>query len=301
MIGILMFATGLLVCGAVPKTWTLVVFYGLVSGLGMGVKATVELMAVNLYFDKKRVIANGIFFSGSPLGYFISAPILAYILENYSLQATFYFQAGTVLVNCLLLCLVKTPKQEDFVEIDESCDPRQSFGQRMKSTLKCMFPKSVITNIPLQLNLMRTLIYGMTYLVPAYYIPSVMVQNGFTTTEAALAVTLIGVFSLIGRLGASLLNRLSGYALEILPLLNIGCASTLIIMISLQESLTWVYVACGLFGFFSGPIPVFGPTCVGYFVGTEYDAFGCAIGLDMFMEGVGTLLGKRLTHILKYS
>ena len=114
--------------------------------------------------------------------------------------------------------------------------------------------------------------------------------NGFTPNQAALAVTVFGILSLIGRLLVGLIDSLSN--LKILALLNIGCAGAIVMMITLQDSLTWVYIGCGLHGLCSGPMVTMGATCIANLVGIEYEKFSCVIGLDLMTTGFGIAIGE---------
>ena len=79
MVGVSLFGFGILVCGIVTTPAVLTVFYGAVSGMGMGLKHTVEKFTVNMYFDKRRALANSIFHCGSPIGQalFLCEPFLS--------------------------------------------------------------------------------------------------------------------------------------------------------------------------------------------------------------------------------
>ena len=60
-------------------------------------------------------------------------------------------------------------------------------------------------------------------------------------------------------------------------------------MIKLQSCLVCVYVACGMYGLFSGPKVPLGLIGLANLVGTEYDLFSCAIGLNLFVYGFGVM------------
>ena len=101
---------------------------------------TAELI-VNQYFDKKRALAYGIVFSGSGIGYFVSAPILSYVLDKQGLEATFLVEAAVTSVCVLLGLLLKNPtdKNPNFLVQKEKIN-KLNFFNRI-SALK-LFPEN---------------------------------------------------------------------------------------------------------------------------------------------------------------
>ena len=67
----------------------LTICYGLVAGCAISMVSIPALVILNKYFDKKRALANAIFYSGSSFGYFSSTPMLSSILTEYGLSAYF--------------------------------------------------------------------------------------------------------------------------------------------------------------------------------------------------------------------
>ena len=279
-LGIIMFAMGLIVSGLYIKLWVLISFYGVISSIGMGMKYTVEQMAVNVYFDKRRLLANSLYLSGSPLGYFVSAPILTYIVENFGLSETFYFQCGAVVLNGILFCCIKTPNLDD--------TQQNSDNQASNST---MLNKTVLTNPSFLLFMLFEFLYSFNKLVPLFFIPTLLINKDFTPQQAALAVTIIGISNVTGRLALGLLDWMSANAIRMTVVFSFGCSMAVLIMKTHQTSLYMFYAACGLYGFSMGPILPLGPTCTVNLVGSEYGEFSTALGWNLAMDGLGSLIG----------
>ena len=102
MVGAVIVTGSLVASGLSSSPASLAVFYGVTAGVGICMLMTSGVMSLNQYFDKKRALANGVSTSGTSLGYFASAPILTYLLENGGLQETFYAEAAVTSV-CLVL------------------------------------------------------------------------------------------------------------------------------------------------------------------------------------------------------
>ena len=102
MVGAVIVTGSLVASGLSSSPASLAVFYGVTAGVGICMLMTSGVMSLNQYFDKKRALANGVSTSGTSLGYFASAPILTYLLENGGLQETLYTEAAVTSV-CLVL------------------------------------------------------------------------------------------------------------------------------------------------------------------------------------------------------
>ena len=101
--------------------------------------------------------------------------------------------------------------------------------------MQSVFHKSVVSNAGLVFYLIGRLFHCMVILVPTFYLPAILQADGndFTPTDAAFSVTIIGIFSLIGRILTGAFDYLSDHALKIVVvLLNIGCAISIVMMVT---------------------------------------------------------------------
>ena len=102
MAGAVIVTGSLVASGLSSSPGSLALFYGVTAGVGICMLITSGVISLNHYFDEKRALANGVATSGRSLGYFASAPILTYLLENGGLKETFYAEAAVTSV-CLVL------------------------------------------------------------------------------------------------------------------------------------------------------------------------------------------------------
>ena len=167
--------------------------------------------------------------------------------------------------------------------------------------LGAMFHEAVVTNTGFLLYLLGKLSYAATYLVPVLFIPAVLHRNGSTPYQSALALMLMGICNLIGRLIPGLLEtctssrHLENHATKLLALLDVGSAVAIFAMVSFQDCPEYVYMGCCLHGLCYGPREPLGATCALHFVGNEHDdRFRCALGLDVAIYGLGVMIGKEL-------
>ena len=100
-------AAALIACVFVPNIMYLTVLYGLVVGVGLGMTYFPAMVSVNLYFDKKRALAQSITMSGSCLGFFLWAPVLNVVFEYHQLNGGFVATSVMIIVCSVLGLLVK--------------------------------------------------------------------------------------------------------------------------------------------------------------------------------------------------
>lgn len=82
--------------------------YGDVTGTGICVIFLSSVIAVSLYFDKKRAIATGIATSGSGVGVFVYANVCDMLLQHFTWRETVLL-LGAFLLHCLACGLVFRP------------------------------------------------------------------------------------------------------------------------------------------------------------------------------------------------
>ncbi|GFN99370.1 monocarboxylate transporter 12 [Plakobranchus ocellatus] len=75
----------------------LVITYGFIGGIGLGMMYLPAIVSVSLYFDKKRALATCTASCGSGIGTFIMAPLAEWLLNEYNWRWTLVIQAGIIL------------------------------------------------------------------------------------------------------------------------------------------------------------------------------------------------------------
>ena len=217
-------AVALIACIFVPNIMYLTVLYGLVAGIGLGLAYLPVMVSVNLYFDKKRALAQSITMSGSCLGFLLWAPVLNIVIEYYQLHGGFITTAIMSLVCSLLGLLVKPllPSQVvegkdnvlplerpdimyrgSIVSLDQGPEGRQmkavSDNRRMSFEavvtgdddsrgfmlfIKKMFDPRVFTNLAFVFYATSRMFQNFALLIPHMYLPSMMLSVGSKLTSA---------------------------------------------------------------------------------------------------------------------
>ena len=88
-VGGLLVGIGWLMSGVVQSFGAVVVFYGIVSGSGVGIAYGVPIKIVSHSFSEKKGLALGLLLSGFGLSPFITAPIIKYLLGSSGVNHTF--------------------------------------------------------------------------------------------------------------------------------------------------------------------------------------------------------------------
>ena len=104
----LLLSGGYMSVSFIDSLWQFYVFYGIVSGVGLG-GTSVPLVAAltSKWFDKGRGLAISLALSGSCVGHFVLIPIFMTFVENHGWRASYFFIGLIMLaVNITLALLV---------------------------------------------------------------------------------------------------------------------------------------------------------------------------------------------------
>ncbi|XP_073845175.1 chaski [Musca autumnalis] len=87
----------------------LMVTFGIISGLGLGIGYVTAVVSIAFWFDKKRTFATGIGASGTGIGTFLYAPLTQWLIDNYGWRGATLILAGTMLNACVCGALMRDP------------------------------------------------------------------------------------------------------------------------------------------------------------------------------------------------
>uniref|UniRef100_A0A0B7BLW9 Major facilitator superfamily (MFS) profile domain-containing protein n=1 Tax=Arion vulgaris TaxID=1028688 RepID=A0A0B7BLW9_9EUPU len=88
----------------------LILTYGLLGGVGFGLMYLPSIVAVSIYFEKRRAVATGIAVCGSGIGTFFLAPVTDYLVFEYNWRWTLLLLGGIVLNGMVFGALVRPLK-----------------------------------------------------------------------------------------------------------------------------------------------------------------------------------------------
>ena len=117
IVGSVLSATAVLVSTFSPNISMMIVTYGILNAVGLGLVSLVTAVACNYYFEKRRALAVGIGKTGISIGSFISPPLSNQILNSYDWKAVLYLYSSVMLLGALFGCLIiPLPSEEGQTE-----------------------------------------------------------------------------------------------------------------------------------------------------------------------------------------
>lgn len=87
----------------------LMVTFGIISGLGLGIGYVTAVVSIAFWFDKKRSFATGIGASGTGIGTFVYARLTQYLIDSYGWRGATLILGGTMLNACVCGALMRDP------------------------------------------------------------------------------------------------------------------------------------------------------------------------------------------------
>ena len=172
---------------------SLVLSYGFVAGIGVGLTYGVPLAVAAKWFPDKKGLALGLTLAGFGLSPFITAPLATYLIETYTVMPTFKILGISFLVTIILLSLfLRFPKDEEVKMLTPGSTAKTDSQQ---FTTKEMLGTSQFY------GLWVCYIIGTLAGLTAIGITSNFGQEvaGISAVTAAFAASIFGIFNGIGR------------------------------------------------------------------------------------------------------
>ena len=284
----------LLLTSQTSSPWQLFLTYSLLLSLGIGPIFVVITSTVSRWFDKRRGLALGIAGAGSGLGTVIMAPLSAYLIVRFGWRIS-YIILG--LIACLVTIplsrlLKKDPHEigtipdginlQTIDEIDEDrlrpvdLSPSQVFGTRSFWFLVFVW----------------VFLSSSGFFIFVHFVPHIT-DMGFSASEAAIGLGLIGLSSFTGRILVGAISDRIGRKLTavICTLIQFGNMLWLI----WAHDLWTLYLFAIVFGFaFNGLTTaisallgdIFGIHSIGSIMGMLEIGFGIGAAIGPFIAGI---------------
>jgi MFS transporter, OFA family, oxalate/formate antiporter len=257
----------LVLTGRTTSSWELYLTYSLLLAAGTGGGFSLTLAAVSKLFTKQRGLALGIALSGEGVGTLAIAPIATFLITSFNWRVAYWIigpVAGAIVIG-LALFLKQLPRHS------ESPSPfRTSSGSPTPSftVLEAMKTTSFWLLGTVYLTLSFNYYLALTHIVPD------AIDLGITAARAAIIVSLIGGFTIPGRL-------VIGWASDRINRKKLAILCALIEVLTmiwlLWSSSFWMFcVFAVVFGFTFGGLSNLMATLIG-------DTFG--------MANIGTMTG----------
>lgn len=264
LIGGLMFGGGMIACGYATSVTQLIIFYGLITGLGLGFVYGATISTSIKFFPDKRGLVGGLTTALFGLSSVIIPPIASTITDHMGVIAAFKI-IGTAFLLIVCICGLFIQKCPDGF-VPEGFTP---------ATNKAGAPASVDKNWLQMLGspsfylLIILLMCGAIAGLMCIAMASPLAQNmiGMNMMEATVAVSTIALFNVAGRVVAGYLSDKLGRV----NTLAIACVLSIIGLYALSISGTG---DTGKFYFGISVIGISFGAFMGVFPGLTADQFG---------------------------
>lgn len=254
-LGGIMFGGGMILSGFATSVTFLILSYGIIAGLGLGMAYGSTISTSVKYFPDKRGLIGGVTTAVYGLSSVILPPVVTLIVNKW--DATFAFKVigavFLVVVVCATFFLEQCP--EGYVPTGYTPPKRQGGSSDMD--WKAMI-KSPVFYIMLLL-LTSGAFSGMMVISQA----SAVAQNmiGMTAIAASAAVSILALFNAIGRILAGYISDKIGRINTLMTACILSIAGMLCLYISGKESTATFYIGISIvgisFGSFMGVYPGF--------------------------------------------
>lgn len=88
----------------------MMVTFGIIAGLGLGLVYVTAVVSIAYWFEKKRNLAVGLGACGTGVGTFVYAPLTQYFIEEFGWRGTILLLSGTLLNLCVCGCVMRDPE-----------------------------------------------------------------------------------------------------------------------------------------------------------------------------------------------
>lgn len=208
--GALVFGLGMITSGFATSVGMLMVTYGLGLGLGQGLVYGVAVTNTVKFFPDKSGFAGGIVTACYGASSIIVPPIASMLAQTYHVTTAFKVIGGAMLVVLFIAAFIIKPCPKDFsVEAgSQGTDGRaDSMEQEKAAGIHSFTPAQMLRQPAFYLMLLIMMcgaFSGMMVISQASQIAQEMM--GMSVSAAALIVSMIAVFNMLGRLASGILS-----------------------------------------------------------------------------------------------
>ena len=243
---------GWLLSSTVHSTWQLYLFFGVIFGAGLGGIAPALVGITSRWFDRKRGLALGMGFSGLGAGLFLFSPLARWLIDTLGWRETmgvFAFISWGVIAFGVLL-LRQPPQHSDPVPEHLPEPSGATAGHEVSGSPSAWAAQGKVTRASeptawqavmsfpfLTFSVMWFMATLVLFLILIHLVPRAT-DAGVPPTTAVFTLGLVGLFSIVGKLGGGLWGDRIGpqRAFFVMMLVQAGALFWLLI-----ASSTWMF------------------------------------------------------------
>ncbi len=292
-IGGIIFGTGFLLMSRITSMWQLYLFFGLLVSMWPDSSGVLLLSTTARWFTKRRGMASGFVEIGSGLGIMLIPLLASYLIYNYGWRYA-YSLVGIIAIACMVplaLVLRRDPSKKGLRPYGEHHVASEQLGERGFSLHAALRQKQLW-----MVAIILFLIFYCSDTLLVHIAPYAM-DSGISSINAASLVSLIGGFSIAGRVTIATTGDRTGFRFVLVL--------TFILMLI---SLLWLYQADGLwqlrlfvmgYGFAHGGFSALMSPLLAELFGTRAlsSLFGIVVFFGTAGAGIGPLVAGRIYDV----
>jgi len=259
-----------------PTLFVLILTYGVLGGIGLGLMYVPAVVAVGQYFSRRLSFATGLCVTGSGVGTFVFAPIASALVQWAGWRGCNRVMAGVCSLGFIFgLALAPRAKKQTSRRTDD--------GSSEGGMLKVL--KSPALLLVMAGNVPAPMAVYITYT----YLPSMAQSLGFSLAHASLLISVVGVTNTIGRICSGWVTDLPKVSALVITIIATGISSIFPILMPLTPSYPLLVVLSGVFGFVISALPTVTSRLLVDLVGIQH--LNSSFGALTFVRGFAALLG----------
>ncbi|XP_069122460.1 monocarboxylate transporter 3-like [Argopecten irradians] len=180
----------------------MILLYGVVGGIGLGLVYSPSLVIVSYYLDKRRALATGIATCGSGVGCLVFSPVNQVLIDTYRWKGALWI-VSAILFNCTLFAVVYRPlkftnrKNNPVEPIAMSSNANTSFDLKktvdeLKQSLKTI-TVPFFTDSAFLLFMTSSVLVAMGIQIPYNLLPTFALAKGLSDSDGALLISILGM------------------------------------------------------------------------------------------------------------
>ncbi len=266
--------------------WWLYATYGVLAGIGTGLGYLPSISTGIKWFPDKKGVISGIVVFGFGFGAAFLAPLSAHFIEIYGWKMTMLvFGVGFGVIIISAAQLLKAPP--------ENWRPlgwKPSEDSMVKTAIHDFSPTEMLKTSTFKLMFMTYCVSMIAGMMTIGHISAFASDIGFSTMQAAFAITILAVCNGAGRILCGALSDKIGRKKTLTIIF--GLIGITMLFLYFMTPLLALYTAAGIIGLcFGGFLSVYPPTTADFF-GMKH--FGTNYGLVFMGYGIGCFVGPWL-------
>ena len=286
-LGGVLLGLGIMATSQISAQWQLYLCYGLVAALGMSTAYIPCNMTVVRWFHSKRGLALGVASCGASCGILVVPMLASFIIEHADWRVGLLTLGEGLffVINIVARFMVRGPELMGLLPDGATAAPSSGVPHAVSRAddLAGWSLSEARATITLWMFLLAFAVVLLTVTVPFVHVPVFARDIGLSAMGGAIAVSVTGLFALVGSIALGALSDRIGRKPAMVLALCVQVAAFLVFLVA--ENATLLYVGAAAFGFFYGGIASLFPALVGDLFGRAHAG---AIGGFIF-GGAGIL------------